>query len=47
MELFTGNLYFATHDSYEHLAMIEKSQGKIPDWMVENADKSMRKYFRF
>lgn len=28
-ELFTGELFFKTHESYEHLAMIEKLAGFI------------------
>ena len=27
LELYTGELYFSTHESYEHLAMIEKRSG--------------------
>jgi hypothetical protein len=27
MELYTGNIYFSTHESYEHLSMIEKNSG--------------------
>ena len=27
MEIFTGDLFFKTHESYEHLAMIEKQAG--------------------
>ena len=29
-ELYTGELYFDTHENFEHLAMIEKSFGPIP-----------------
>jgi len=25
LELYTGDLYFSTHESHEHVAMIEKS----------------------
>ena len=27
MEIYTGNIYFRTHEDYEHLAMIEKICG--------------------
>lgn len=46
IELATGSLYFQTHDNYEHLAMIEKSSGTFPQWMVSRADSEMDKYFR-
>lgn len=29
-ELYTGELYFDTHENLEHLTMIEKSFGPIP-----------------
>ena len=46
LELFSGNLFFATHDNYEHLAMIEKACGNIPIFMIKTADKKFRKYYR-
>ena len=35
LELYTGDLYYCTHESREHVAMIEKSQGPFPRKMVE------------
>jgi hypothetical protein len=35
MELYTGELFFDTHENLEHLAMIEKQCGPIPSWMAE------------
>jgi serine/threonine protein kinase len=35
MELYTGELFFDTHENLEHLAMIEKQCGAIPSWMAE------------
>jgi len=34
LELITGTLFFATHDTYEHLAMIEKVSGPMPSTMI-------------
>lgn len=45
LELITGNLFFATHNTYEHLAMIEKASGPIPKNMViKSKNKDMEKY---
>ena len=39
-ELFTGELLFPTHDSYQHIAMIlARLEKQIPWSMVINADK--------
>jgi len=38
MELYSGELFFPTHENYEHLAMIEKTSGMIPKWMAEKAE---------
>lgn len=35
IELYTGELFFDTHENIEHLAMIEKQTGPIPRWMAE------------
>jgi len=29
LELFSGDLFFETHETYEHLAMIDRACGKI------------------
>lgn len=34
-ELYTGNLLFATHDNYEHLALIERAIGTFPRYMLD------------
>mmetsp|Transcript_21007 Transcript_21007/g.2811 ORF Transcript_21007/g.2811 Transcript_21007/m.2811 type:complete len:114 (-) Transcript_21007:114-455(-) len=39
MELVTGELYFQTHENYEHCAMIEKSSGRFPEWMRQKAEE--------
>ena len=38
VELYTGELFFDTHENVEHLAMIEKQCGPIPKWMAEKCD---------
>eukprot|EP00357_Protocruzia_adherens_P032055 CAMPEP_0115047052 /NCGR_PEP_ID=MMETSP0216-20121206/49095_1 /TAXON_ID=223996 /ORGANISM="Protocruzia adherens, Strain Boccale" /LENGTH=604 /DNA_ID=CAMNT_0002430211 /DNA_START=17 /DNA_END=1834 /DNA_ORIENTATION=- len=45
MELYTGELFFATHDNFEHLALMEKALGAVPDFMAAAAHKNMQKYF--
>jgi len=47
IEMYTGDLFFETHETYEHLALIEKLCGKIPKWMVKNADKKLKEYFKY
>ena len=40
IELYTGELFFDTHENNEHLAMIEKQCGAIPKWMAEKCKAS-------
>ena len=41
-----GKLFFQTRKSdYEHLAMIEKACGPIPQWMVNRTSPPLDKYF--
>jgi len=35
IEIYTGELFFDTHENLEHIAMIEKQCGPIPRWMVD------------
>lgn len=37
-ELFTGNVIFPTHSSFEHLAMIDYLFGPFPKKMIDNAN---------
>lgn len=37
VELYTGEMFFSTHENIEHLAMMEKECGPIPDWMAEHS----------
>ena len=34
MELYLGELFFATHENLEHLALMEKSLGEIPQFIT-------------
>jgi hypothetical protein len=38
VELYTGEMFFGTHENLEHLAMIEKECGPIPLWMAEESE---------
>lgn len=37
IELYTGELFYETREDVEHLAMIEKQCGPIPEWMSRNS----------
>eukprot|EP00744_Colponema_vietnamica_P008166 GILI01011673.1.p1 GENE.GILI01011673.1~~GILI01011673.1.p1 ORF type:complete len:427 (+),score=64.27 GILI01011673.1:117-1397(+) len=52
MELYTGELLFATHDNFHHLALMEKTLGPIPPALVKalplpksSRDQGAYKYF--
>jgi len=45
LELFSGDLFFETHETYEHLAMIDRACGPIPYWMGNRAESKLRKHF--
>jgi serine/threonine protein kinase len=36
-ELYTGEMFFSTHENVEHLALMEKVCGPIPKHMAENS----------
>jgi len=47
IELYSGELFFDTHENNEHLAMIEKQCGSIPKWMVEKCQANkISRYFK-
>ncbi|MQM13687.1 hypothetical protein Taro_046616 [Colocasia esculenta] len=46
IELCSGEALFQTHENLEHLAMMEKVLGPLPQQMVNRADRSAEKYFR-
>lgn len=46
IEMYTGDLYFQTRkNDYEHLAMIEKSCGNIPKYMVAGIKNETAQHF--
>ncbi|KAF9680880.1 hypothetical protein SADUNF_Sadunf06G0167600 [Salix dunnii] len=46
VELCSGEALFQTHENLEHLAMMEKVLGPLPQHMVIRADRRAEKYFR-
>eukprot|EP00668_Euglena_longa_P048367 GGOE01065435.1.p1 GENE.GGOE01065435.1~~GGOE01065435.1.p1 ORF type:complete len:446 (+),score=43.73 GGOE01065435.1:71-1408(+) len=46
IELYTGEVLFDTHENREHLALMDKVIGPIPDWFSRRMSESSRKYFR-
>lgn len=46
-ELYTGEMFFSTHENIEHLALIEKACGDIPYHMADKSTPEFRKLFDF
>ncbi|KAL0917926.1 hypothetical protein M5K25_013035 [Dendrobium thyrsiflorum] len=46
VELCTGEALFQTHENLEHLAMMERVLGPMPEHMVRGANSSASKYFK-
>ncbi|GAA0138613.1 non-receptor serine/threonine protein kinase [Lithospermum erythrorhizon] len=46
VELCTGDALFQTHDDLEHLAMMERVLGPLPQHMLNKADRHADKYLR-
>eukprot|EP00798_Chlamydomonas_sp_ICE-L_P023287 gene23287-30523_t len=46
MELMTGDALFQTHDNLEHLGMMERVLGPIPESTSQKAGKAASKYFK-
>ncbi|KAG5562631.1 hypothetical protein RHGRI_005380 [Rhododendron griersonianum] len=46
VELCSGEALFQTHENLEHLAMMERVLGPLPEHMVRKADCGAEKYFR-
>ncbi|KAB5519757.1 hypothetical protein DKX38_024093 [Salix brachista] len=46
VELCSGEALFQTHENLEHLAMMERVLGPVPQHMVVRADRRAEKYFR-
>jgi len=45
IELYSGELFFPTHNNFEHLCLIEKAIGHFPYWMTDKSKKEFRKIF--
>lgn len=45
VELYTGQLLFDTHESYEHVAMIERVVGTVPYWMANRSETQWDNHF--
>ncbi|XP_021275660.1 serine/threonine-protein kinase AFC3 isoform X1 [Herrania umbratica] len=46
IELCTGEALFQTHENLEHLAMMERVLGPLPEHMIGKANRGAEKYFR-
>nr|CAD1824212.1 unnamed protein product [Ananas comosus var. bracteatus] len=46
VELLSGEALFQTHENLEHLAMMERVLGPIPEHMIRKASSNASKYFR-
>ncbi|XP_042482117.1 serine/threonine-protein kinase AFC3 [Macadamia integrifolia] len=46
VELCSGEALFQTHENLEHLAMMERVLGPLPEHMVRRASRGAEKYFR-
>uniref|UniRef100_A0A2N9GUQ1 dual-specificity kinase n=1 Tax=Fagus sylvatica TaxID=28930 RepID=A0A2N9GUQ1_FAGSY len=45
-ELCSGEALFQTHENLEHLAMMDRVLGPLPEHMIQRADRGAEKYFR-
>ncbi|XP_054789261.1 serine/threonine-protein kinase AFC3 [Prosopis cineraria] len=46
VELISGKALFQTHDNLEHLAMMERVLGPLPEHMARRSNRGAEKYFR-
>ncbi|XP_061339370.1 serine/threonine-protein kinase AFC3 isoform X2 [Gastrolobium bilobum] len=46
VELCSGGALFQTHENLEHLAMMERVLGPLPEHMVRRSNRGAEKYFR-
>ncbi|XP_068481746.1 serine/threonine-protein kinase AFC3 isoform X2 [Phaseolus vulgaris] len=46
IELCSGEALFQTHENLEHLAMMERVLGPIPENMIRRSNKGAEKYFK-
>ena len=45
IELYTGEMFFPTHENLEHLALMEKTSGPFPYWMASQAKQEYKEIF--
>ena len=45
VELYTGEMFFPTHENLEHLSLMEKLFGPFPYWMASKSSSSFRDSF--
>ncbi|KAL5558787.1 hypothetical protein UlMin_034998 [Ulmus minor] len=46
VELCSGEALFQTHENLEHLAMMERVLGPLPEHMIQRANRGAEKYFK-
>ncbi|PON76478.1 Serine/threonine protein kinase [Parasponia andersonii] len=46
VELCSGDALFQTHENLEHLAMMERVLGPLPEHMIQRANRGAEKYFK-
>ncbi|KAL2517678.1 Serine/threonine-protein kinase AFC3 [Abeliophyllum distichum] len=46
VELCSGEVLFQTHENLEHLAMMERVLGHLPEHMIRRANRGAEKYFK-
>ncbi|CAK9164511.1 unnamed protein product [Ilex paraguariensis] len=46
VELCSGDMLFQTHENLEHLAMMERVLGPLPEHMIRSTNQGTEKYFR-
>jgi len=44
-ELYTGEMFFPTHENVEHLALMEKACGPFPYQMAHDSKSEFRELF--
>lgn len=45
-ELYTGEMFFSTHENVEHIALMEKACGPFPRHMAEKSQSPFKECFR-
>jgi hypothetical protein len=45
VELYTGEMFFPTHENFEHLVMMDEQCGPFPTWMAQEAKSPFKEKF--